>query len=115
MNHLLETELTAFLDHEKYDRAGMNSGNSRNGSYTRTFHTEYGVLQFSMPRDRNGAFKQQTVAPYKRFNETLESFVIHLFQKGATITEIADLIEKCMGITTRLKSFEHDQSHDPAC
>ena len=97
MNHLLETELTAFLDYEKYDRVGVNSGNSRNGVYTRTLHTEYGDLQLNIPRDRNGEFKQQTVAPYKRSNDTLESFVIHMFQKGVTMTEIADLIEKMYG------------------
>ncbi|MBO2944459.1 IS256 family transposase [Paenibacillus sp. F411] len=97
MNRLLETELTAFLDDEKYDRAGVNSGNSRNGSYTRTLHTEYGDLKLNIPRDRNGEFKQQTVAPYKRSNDTLEAFVIHMFQKGVTMTEIADLIEKMYG------------------
>ncbi|CAM3134218.1 transposase [Paenibacillus sediminis] len=97
MNHLLETELTAFLDYEKYDRIGVNSGNSRNGVYTRTLHTEYGDLHLNIPRDRNGEFKQQTVAPYKRSNDTLESFVIHMFQKGVTMTEIADLIEKMYG------------------
>lgn len=72
MNHLLETELTAFLDYEKYDRSGVNSGNSRNGGYMRTLHTEYGDLRLQIPRDRNGEFKQQTVAPYKRSNDTLE-------------------------------------------
>lgn len=97
MNRLLETELTTFLDYEKYDRIGVNSGNSRNGAYTRTLHTEYGDLQLTIPRDRNGEFKQQTVAPYKRSNDTLESFVIHMFQKGVTMTEIADLIEKMYG------------------
>ena len=54
-------------------------------------------LKITVPRDRNGEFKQQTVAPYKRSNDTLESFVIHMFQKGVTMTEIADLIEKMYG------------------
>ncbi len=58
VNTLLQTELTAFLDYEKYDRLGFNSGNSRNGAYTRTLHTEYGDLELSMPRDRNGEFNQ---------------------------------------------------------
>ncbi|CAM3130766.1 Mutator family transposase [Paenibacillus sediminis] len=49
MNHLLETELTAFLDYEKYDRTGFHSGNSRNGTYSRTLHTEYGDLHLSIP------------------------------------------------------------------
>ncbi len=32
VNTLLASELTAFLDYEKYDRIGFNTGNSRNGS-----------------------------------------------------------------------------------
>lgn len=97
VNTLLTTELTAFLDYEKYDRIGFNSGNSRNGSYPRTLHTEFGDLQLTIPRDRNGEFKQQTIAPFKRSNDTLESFVIHMFQKGVTMSEIAQLIEKMYG------------------
>ena len=97
VNTLLKTELTAFLDYEKYDRLGFNSGNSRNGAYSRTLHTEYGDLEVTIPRDRNGEFKQQTVAPYKRSNDTLESFVIHMFQKGVTMSEISDLLEKIYG------------------
>lgn len=97
VNTLLKTELTAFLDYEKYDRSGFNSGNSRNGDYTRTLHTEYGDLELKIPWDRNGDFKQQTVTPYQRSNDTLESFVIHMFQKGVTTSEIADLIERMYG------------------
>jgi len=121
MNQLLQTELTAFLAYEKYDRIGINSGNSRNGVYGRTLHTatkhelmrlirvsyEYGDLQLKIPRDRNGEFQQQTVAPYKRSNDTLESLVIHMFQKGVTMTEISDLIEKMYGHHTKhiLKTY----------
>lgn len=97
VNTLLQTELTAFLDYEKHDRMGFNSGNSRNGSYSRTLKTEYGELELSIPRDRNGEFKQQTVSPYKRTNDTLESFVIHMFQKGVTMSEVSHLIEPMYG------------------
>ena len=97
INSLLATELTEFLNYEKYDRIGFNSGNSRNGVYSRTLHTEYGDLTIQIRRDRNGDFKQQTVPPYKRSNDTLEATVIHLFQKGITMSEIANLIEKMYG------------------
>ncbi|MCM3005715.1 IS256 family transposase [Priestia koreensis] len=97
VNTLLASELTAFLDYEKYDRIGFNTGSSRNGSYERTLHTEFGELHLVIPRDRNGDFKQQTVAPYKRANDTLEAFVIHMFQKGVTTVEIADLMERMYG------------------
>ncbi len=59
VNTLLATELTTFLDYEKYDRIGFHSGNSRNDSYTRTLHTEFGDLQITIPRDRNGEFKNK--------------------------------------------------------
>ena len=49
INTLLRTELTAFLDYEKYDRTGFNSGNSRNGSYFRSIKTEYGELTLEIP------------------------------------------------------------------
>ncbi|WP_143115652.1 IS256 family transposase [Enterococcus durans] len=97
VNTLLKTELTAFLDYEKYDRIGFNTGNSRNGSYDRTVKAEYGELHLQIPRDRNGEFKQQTVPAYRRTNDTLEETVIHLFRKGITMSEIADLIEKMYG------------------
>jgi transposase-like protein len=97
INSLLQAELTAFLDYEKYDRAGFNTGNSRNGNYSRSFKTEYGELNLVIPRDRNGEFSQQTVPAYKRSNDTLETTIIQLFQKGITMSEISDLIEKMYG------------------
>lgn len=97
VNTLLRTELTTFLNYEKYDRIGFHLGHSRNGSYDRTVKTEYGELHLQIPRDRNGEFKQQTLPAYKRTNGTLEETVIDLFQKGITLSEIADLIEKMYG------------------
>ncbi|EJX50214.1 transposase [Enterococcus faecium EnGen0176] len=97
VNSLLQAELTAFLDYEKYNRAGFNSGNSRNGNYSRSFRTEYGELNLVIPRDRNGKFSQQTLPAYKRTNDSLETTIIQLFQKGITMSEISELIEKMYG------------------
>lgn len=93
----MQAELTAFLDYEKYDRAGFNSGNSRNGNYSRSFRTEYGELNLVIPRDRNGKFSQQTLPAYKRTNDSLETTIIQLVQKGITMSEISELIEKMYG------------------
>ncbi len=78
-NFLLQAELTAFLDYEKYDRSGFNSGNSRNGNYPRSFKTEYGELNLIVPRDRNGEFSQQTLPAYRRTDDSLETTIIQLF------------------------------------
>lgn len=34
------------------------------------------------------------IAPYKGSDDTLENMVIHLFQKGITMTDIAQYIER---------------------
>lgn len=97
VNTLLEAEITAFLGYERYSVEGYNSGDSRNGSYTRTIHSRFGDLQIKIPRDRNGQFQQQTVPPYQQSTDSLEEMVIHLYRNGITTVEIADLIEKMYG------------------
>lgn len=43
INTLLRTKLTAFLNYEKCNHNGFNSGNSRNGIYPRTIKIDYDV------------------------------------------------------------------------
>lgn len=97
INLLLKTELTSFLDYEPYDPIVYNSGNSRNGSYSRNLKTKYGEITVEISRDRNGEFKQHTITPYKRNTDDLEATILHLYSKGITTSEIADLIEKMYG------------------
>lgn len=47
INDLLQSEMSAFLDYEKYSSSGRGSGNSRNGSYSRMFATTYGKLRIT--------------------------------------------------------------------
>ncbi len=103
INSLLKHELTVFLDYEPYDREGFNSGNSRNGVYSRTFKTQFGELNLEIPRDRNGDFKQQTLEPYKRNNDSLENFVIHMYQKGVTTMRSPTSLNACMDTTIQNK------------
>lgn len=97
INLLLKTELTEFLNYEKYDVAGYRSGNSRNGSYARVFKTEFGEITVDIPRDRNNEFSPIGIPSYSRTLGSLEDVVIHLYSKGITTREIADLIEKMYG------------------
>ena len=97
LNMLLQMELSAFLDYEKYDPKGYNSGNSRNGYYKRTIDTIFGSIELSIPRDRNGDFSNKLLEPYKRSYGNLENTIIFLYRKGATTKDIADLIEKLYG------------------
>lgn len=82
VNKLLQIELTEFLNYDRYDRS---------------IKTEYGELNIRVPRDRNGEFSNQTITPYKRHNDTLESTLIQLYTNGLTTEEIVQLIEKMYG------------------
>jgi len=62
----LTNEFTTFLDYKKYDHIGFNTGNSRNGSYEGTLHTEFGELHLVILRDRNGDFKRLSSICFKR-------------------------------------------------
>jgi transposase-like protein len=97
INELLQSELTFFLDYEKWDIAGYDSGNSRNGSYAREMVTCFGKISIEIPRDRNGDFQQHTVPRYSRNDGRLEEMVIQMYTKGITTSEISDLIEKMYG------------------
>lgn len=97
VNELLKLELTNFLDYEKYDPIGYNSGNSRNGTYSRQLKTRFGEITVDIPRDRNGEFKQHTVPLYKRSTDDLESMIIRMYQRGITTSEISELIERMYG------------------
>ena len=98
VNELLRLELTSYLDYEKYDPIGYNSGNSRNGSYTRQLKTRFGEISVEVPRDRKGEFKQHTLPSYKRSTDDLESMIIQMYQRGITTSEISELIEKMFGM-----------------
>ncbi|TDQ01599.1 transposase-like protein [Halanaerobium saccharolyticum] len=95
---MLKGELTEFLNYDKYDSAGKNSGNSRNGNYSRNFQTKYGVIEkLEVPRDRNNDFQTALFEPYKRRDDWLEQTVIQMYARGLSTRDIANLIEQMYG------------------
>jgi transposase-like protein len=50
----LGAELTEHLGYEKSDPTGRGSGNSRNGTSSKTILTEDGEVEIFVPRDRAG-------------------------------------------------------------
>ncbi|MCA2389327.1 MULTISPECIES: IS256 family transposase [Lactococcus] len=97
MNDLLQVELSAFLGYEPYEKEGCNTGNSRNGTYSRQFETKYGLVNLIIPRDRNGEFSPVLLPSYARRDDQLEEMVIKLYQTGVTTREISDIIERMYG------------------
>ncbi|MCT3584157.1 hypothetical protein EFS17_09370 [Levilactobacillus brevis] len=73
------------------------ANNYRNGTYERQLTTKYGEIIVQVPRDRSGQFEQQTINRYQRRTDSLEDMVIHLYHRGITTKEIAELMEKIYG------------------
>ena len=62
MEAFLELEMEEQLGYGKYASEGRGSGNSRNGSTTKTVRGDFGEIQLETPRDRNGEFEPKIVA-----------------------------------------------------
>lgn len=95
VNQLLQTELTAVLGYQSYQRT--NSTNARNGSYARKIDIEFGPINIQIPRDRLNQFQNALFGPYVRRTDSLETTIVQLYSKGITTREIANLIEKMYG------------------
>jgi putative transposase len=78
----LEGELDDHLGYEKNDPAGRNGGNSRNGHRAKTMLTEAGLVELSVPRDRDSSFEPKIVAKRQRRLTGMDDLVISLSAKG---------------------------------
>ena len=53
-------DLTVHLGCDKHDPAGRNLGNSRNRTTPKTLKGEFGHMELTTPRNRNGTFEPQS-------------------------------------------------------
>lgn len=93
----LEAELTEHVGYEPYDPAGHHSGNSRNGTRSKTVVTEIGPVELDVPRDRAGTFEPVIVPKRKRRLGGVDEMVLSLSAKGLTHGEISAHLEEIYG------------------
>jgi putative transposase len=94
----LAAELDAHLGYGRGDAAGAGSGNSRNGSVTRTVATEAGPLQVAVPRDRAGTFAPALLGKGTRRSDGIDAQVTSLYCKGLSVRDISRHLSTTMGI-----------------
>jgi putative transposase len=94
----MDAELAVHLGYGKHDPAGKNSGNSRNGTGSKTLKGEFGSLQLDSPRDRNGSFEPQIVAKGQRRFEGFDQAIISLYSRGMTTREIEGHLLEIYGV-----------------
>ena len=81
-------ELTGHLGYERGDPAGWGSGNSRNGTSSKTLVTEHGPVEVDMPRDRNGTFEPEIVPKGETHWDGFDDKIISMYPRGMTTGEI---------------------------
>jgi transposase-like protein len=78
----LEGEITDHLGYGKHDAAGRNTGNSRNGTRSKTVLTDVGPVEVKVPRDVEGTFEPQIVRKRQRRLTGVDEMVLSLSAKG---------------------------------
>jgi putative transposase len=102
IGRLIETaagaELTEHLGYERGDPAGRGSGNSRNGSSSKTLLTEHGEVPVAIPRDRNGTFEPVIVEKGQTHWDGFDDKIISMYAGGMTVEEIRGHLEDIYGV-----------------
>lgn len=98
IEQMLEAELSEHLGYEPYEAKGRNSGNNRNGKYTKKVRSSEGETTIQVPRDRNGDFEPQLVKRYLANTNELEDKIIGMYAKGMTVRDIQETLQELYGV-----------------
>jgi putative transposase len=98
LERAMSAELTNHLGFEKHDPAGYNSGNTRNGSTSKTVKGEFGEMVVETPRDRNGSFEPQILKKHQRRFDGFDEKILSMYARGMTTREIQGHLEEMYGI-----------------
>jgi len=98
LERALEAELTAYLGYERHERAGHNSGNSRNGAIGKRVQTSIGPVGLEVPRDRAGTFEPMLIPKRSgRVSGGLDDMIISLYAHGMTVRDILHHLKQVYG------------------
>jgi putative transposase len=98
LERALEAEMAAHLGYAPHERAGHNSGNSRNGTIAKTVQTGVGPVPLAVPRDRTGTFEPVLVPKRAgRIAGGLDDMVISLYAHGMSVRDITHHLEQVYG------------------
>jgi len=91
---LSESEMTNFLGYEKHHPAIEAAENYRNGHNDKSLNSKYGVIDVSIPRDRNSDFNPEIVKKRQKDISGIEDMVISLYAKGMSTRDIQSHIDE---------------------
>src|SRR5262249_61542828 len=94
----LQGEMTHHLGYEKHSIEGYGSGNSRNGTTSKTLKGKKGKIEVEVPRDRTGEFEPQLIKKHQRRFDGFDEKIISLYARGMTVREIQGPLQEIYGV-----------------
>jgi transposase-like protein len=100
IEEMLQGELDEHLGYPKHSKEGENTGNSRNGSYSKTISSDkVGDVVLNIPRDRNGEFEPQIIPKGKTISSKIEDGIIGMYSRGMTASDICNQVLEIYGLS----------------
>src|SRR3954467_148082 len=99
LERALQPEMTPHLGYHRDDPAGAGTGNSRNGSSSKTVSTTNGPVTISVPRDRNGEFEPAIVPKRRRRVGQIDELVLSCYARGMSTRDIESHLLEVYGIS----------------
>ena len=99
IEEMLQCELDEHLGYLKHTKEGINSGNSRNGTFQKTITTEnVGDIVLNIPRDRNGEFEPYVIPKGQTISGKIEDAIIGMYSRGMTTSDVCHQVEDIYGL-----------------
>jgi len=98
LQEMLEAELETDLGYAKNEKAGKAETNRRNGHSSKTVRSEYGEMDLTVPRDRNGTFEPAVVKKHQKNVTGIEDQILALYAKGVSTRDIQDHLQQLYGV-----------------
>lgn len=98
LEEVLQCEIEEQLGYEKHQRIDDEPSNYRNGSTKRKLKTQFGEVEVSVPRDRNGSYEPQILDKYQRNVDGLEEKILSLYAHEMSTRDIQEQVKDLYNI-----------------
>lgn len=98
LERAMHAELTEHLGYPKHAPAGHNSGNSRNGTSSKTVKGDFGEVTIEVPRDRAGTFEPRILPKHQTRFTGFDDKIVSMYARGMTTREIEGHLKEIYGV-----------------
>jgi len=98
LERAMQGELTHHLGYEKHAPAGRGTGNSRNGTTSKTVKGDFGEIVVETPRDRQGTYEPQILKKNQTRFDGFDDKILSLYARGMTVREIQGHLQEIYGV-----------------